>query len=472
MKKHKFLTIIFVAAMTFTMSLGNVISVFSAEDDTATGLNVEFVDTLDGITDEAIRTVPVAELTHDSNMQLSIPADISVSEEDCMGEFPSDETSGITAYSSANSITQEVSDTIETEGGWKYLLVSLAPGEILQATLAGPNNDNINYDLMLYTCNDGMLDTLVAASTLTTYMNNYNGGMTKSVEDGVSYINTGDTNQQYAVIVSATTGCSSTETFTLTISIDEKGYYDAAEPNDCPFDAVTISTGTKIIDGNLNVSNDQDWFEWDVPSSISGFSLSLSNSNYTAEVYYASGSSMVLVRPDSNGIYGFNSNYCYIRVYNLNSNFASSNYELTIRPYGKTASTIYTTFNGDMGTDKASYPEGTRHRFQNILRPSVLVVDGSGYPVNEQEVKLTWISGSWNDFTGNSQREQYITTDSNGRGNFNLEVPVSLGYHSCLLSGAITFKHYYDIDGIVFQCGNASDQQIVYHYAHSEYISS
>ena len=100
------------------------------------------------------------------------------------------------------------------------------------------------------------------------------------------------------------------------------------------------------------------------------------------------------------------------------------------------------------------------------------MVDGSGYPVNEQEVKLTWISGSWNDFTGNSQREQYITTDSNGRGNFNLEVPVSLGYHSCLLSGAITFKHYYDIDGIVFQCGNASDQQIVYHYARSEYISS
>lgn len=472
MKRKKFLAMIFAAMMVLGISFDNEVKVSAAENDVETGLNVKFVDTLDGIAEEAIHTVSVAELSHEHNMQTNTPLDISISEEECMGEFPSNGADSISAYSSVNSITQEVTDIIDTEGGWKYLLITLAPGQILQATLAGPGNNDINYDLFLYTCNDGALDTLVSASTLTTYMNDYGGNSIKSVEDGVSYINTGNANQEYALIVSATTGYSSTETFALTISIDEEGCYDAAEPNDSPFDAVSISTGTKVVKGNLNVSNDQDWFEWNVPSAISGFSLSLSNSDYTAEVYYASGSSMVLVKPDGNGFYGYNSNYCYIRVYNLNKNFASTDYTLTIQPRGKTAATIYTTFDGDMGTDKATYLHGEYYRFQNILKPSVLVVDSSGYPVNNQDVKLTWISGSWNDFTGNSQREQFIVTDNNGRGSFNLEVPVSLGTHSYLLSGAITFRHYYDVDGIMFQCGDVVDQQIVYHFARSEYISS
>lgn len=324
--------------------------------------------------------------------------------------------------------------------------------------------------MLLYTYNDG-LDTYVAGSTLATYLNTYSDGTTKTVEDGVSYINTGEENQTYALIVYATTGYSSTEAFTLTVSIDEEGYYDASEPNDSPFTATTISTGANITGCSLNVSNDQDWFVWNVPSTVGGVSLSLSNSDYTAEIYYASGTSMVLVNPSS-GIYNLSSGYYYIRVYSVSESFVSSDYTLTLQPYGNTASTIKVTFNGDMGSNKVSYPEGSYYRFEDTLTPSVLVLDSSGYPVISQTVTLTWLSGSWNESTGNSTRSQSLTTDSNGKASFNLTVPTSLGYNSCLLTGAITFRHYYDIDGIVFTCGSASSSQIVYHFAYSVYVSS
>lgn len=64
----------------------------------------------------------------------------------------------------------------------------------------------------------------------------------------------------------ASSGCSATDSFSLTVSIDEEGYYDAAEPNDNPFNATTITTGQKVTGNSLNVSNDQDWYVWQVPS--------------------------------------------------------------------------------------------------------------------------------------------------------------------------------------------------------------
>lgn len=467
--KKKFLVSALVMTLLATNLLGNQFIVHAEENDAGSELDVEFVDSLDGIEDEALQTVFAADLLHENKLQQDNNLTVSVSEQDCIGEFSSNM---ISTYSSANSITQSFSGTIDTEGGLSYLLVTLAPGDILQATLAGPNNADINYDLLLYTYNDG-LDTYVTGSTLSTYINSYDSTTKKSVEDAISYINTGDSSQTYALIVYATEGCSSTATFTLTVSIDEEGYYDASEPNDNPFTAVTVSTGVKITGCNLNVSNDQDWFVWNVPSTISGVSLSLSNTLYTAEMYYASGTSMVLVKPDSNKIYKLNPGYYYIRVYNKKSEgFTSTDYTLTMQPYGKTVSTLKVTFDGDMGTAKATYTEGSYHRFQRKLTPSVMVLDASGYPVVSQEVTLTWLQeddpmGLKEPYSITTPAE---TTDSNGKVSFNLTTPEALGYHYCYLPGVMSFAHYYDIDGIVFICGGKSSGQIVYHFEWSEYM--
>lgn len=471
MKRKKLLSLSLAAFMSISLISGSI-SVKAEETAAESDLNVEVVDSLDGVEKESLVTVSAEELSHEYNLEQDISSNFTITEEDSLGEFQSGRAEGISTYSSTNSITQTISGTIETEGGLSYLLVTLAPGEILQASLAGPNNPNINYDLQLFTYNDGVLETYLTASTLETYMNTYkSGNITKSVEDCVSYINTGDSSQEYALIVYSASGYSATETFDLTVSIDEQGYYDASEPNDSPFTAVTVNTGAIITGCNLNVSNDQDWFVWNVPSTINGVSLSLDNSDYTAEIYHANGLSMILDSPDSNGLYSLDTKAYYIRVYNCNDTFISSDYTLTFVPSGTKASTIKMTFSGDMESEKVAYPEGLHYRFKELLTPSVIILDNSGYPVTFQEVSLTWLSGSWNEATGNSQKVATPQiTGVDGKAQFSLQTPRSLGFCSCLVGAAKTFRHYYDIDGIVFKCGNASYQEIIYHYAYSDYI--
>lgn len=479
MKRKKLLSLTLTAFMSISL-ISSSVSVKAEETVTESGLNVEFVDSLEGVEKESLITVSAEELSHEYNLEQNISSNFTITEEDSLGEFQSGRADGISTYSSTNSITQSIPGTIETEGGLSYLLVTLAPDEILQASLAGPNNPNINYDLQLYTYNNGVLETFLTGSTLETYMNTYKNenetdedkkNVTKSVEDCVSYINTGDSSQEYALIVYSTSGYSATETFNLTVSIDEQGYYDASEPNDSPFTAVSVDTGAIITGCNLNVSNDQDWFVWNVPSTVNGVSLSLDNSDYTAEIYHASGLSMILDSPDANGLYSLDTKAYYIRVYNCNDTFTSGDYTLTFIPSGTTAATIKMTFSGDMDSEKIAYSEGLHYRFKEVLTPSVIVLDNSGYPVTFQKVSLIWLSGSWNEATGNSEKTaDPQITDINGKAQFNLQTPRALGFCSCLVGAAKTFRHYYDIDGIVFKCGNASYQEMLYHYAYSDYI--
>jgi len=470
MKRKRLLVLITATVMSITL-LGGSVTVKAEENGTEQKLNVEFVDSLEGVEKEALVTVSAEELSHDYEMQQNVSPNFTLTEEDFLGEFQPGQAEGISGYSSANSITQDIPGVIETEGGLSYLLVNLAPGQILQATLAGPNNPDINYDLQLYTYNNGVLETLLAASTLETYMNTYKEqGVTKSVEDSISYINTGDAVQEYALIVYSVAGCSSTETFNLTVSLDEQGYYDASEPNDSPFTAVTVDTGAIVTGCNLNVSNDQDWYVWNVPSTVNGVSLSLDNSDYTVEVYHNVGLSMVLDSPDANGLYSLEAKNYYIRVYNCNSNFTSSDYTLTFVPSGTTAATIKMTFQGDMESEKISYNEGPHYRFKEYLRPSVVVLDASGYPVTLQKIRLTWLSTAWNEETGNDEAHQDADIDMNGKAEFNLETPRALGSCSFTFGTAKRFRHYYDYDGIVLKCGNASYQERIYHFAYSDYL--
>lgn len=448
MKKQKFLTSMLVAAMALSTMTANFSSV-SATSISSTNSKKAVSE-------------------HSRVVEKENIPDVSIATSDELGKMQ--RTINKMQRSSVNSVTETFTGFLEAEGDTTYLMLTLAPGEIIQATLAGPNDASINYDILLYTVDDGNLGTCVASCALDTYMNKYSDGKTKSVEDALSYIHSGEYNQSYALFVLASSGYSDTEPFSLTVSIDEEGYYDDAEPNDNPFNAVTITTGQKVTGNNLNVSNDQDWYVWRVPSTIYGVSMNLSKSSYAAEIYYAiDDGSMVLVQSTSSGIYKLGSGYYYVRVHNASDNFVSSDYTLSFQPYGNTASKISVAFNGDQGSNKVNYGAGSYYRAKSKISPTVTVLDSSGYPVVGQSVTLVWQSGCWSENSGNFERKQTLITNSSGKATFSLSLPPAMGKYSYVGGSAITFEHYYDTAAFGVFCGNISNTQPMYHFAYSSY---
>lgn len=450
MRKQKILTSVLIVAMAISTMTANFSSVSAAS---ASNTNSKELVT-----------------EHSRIVEKEKMSDVSIANSDELGKMQ--RTTNKMQRSSANSVTETFTGVLEAEGDTTYLMLTLAPEEIIQATLAGPNDASINYDMLLYTVDDaGNLGTCVAGCGLDTYMNEYSDGETKSVEDALSYIHSGEGNQSYALFVVASSGCSATDPFSLTVSIDEEGYYDAAEPNDNPFNATTITTGQKVTGNSLNVSNDQDWYVWQVPSTIYGVSMNLSETGYAAEIYYAiDDGAMVLVKPTSSGIYKLGSGYYYIRVHNVSNNFVSSDYTLSFQPYGNTASKINVAFNGDQGSSKVNYGAGSYYRAKSKISPTVTVLDSSGYPVVGQSVLLVWQSGCWSEGSGNFERRQTVTTDSSGKATFNLSLPPAMGNYSYVNGSAITFEHYYDTAAFGVYCGSVSYTQAMYHFAYSSYV--
>lgn len=112
----------------------------------------------------------------------------------------------------------------------------------------------------------------------------------RMVDEGISYIHSDEEIGTYAVFVVSSSGSSTTESFTLTVSVDEAGFYDGNEPNDSPFEAMAVSGNT--VNASLHVVNDQDWYA--VQMGETGIYSAEAGSG-TAEIYYAvTGNKMVL----------------------------------------------------------------------------------------------------------------------------------------------------------------------------------
>lgn len=246
---------------------------------------------------------------------------------------------------SANNLTQQFTDVITAEGDYKYVEFSLAEGEIFNASLVCPNNANLNYDLVLMSiAEDGSL-TAIKASNLGTYIDPDTG---KTADEGISYIHNQATVGNFAIFVFATTGSSSTDSFTLTISLDLPNSYDSHETNDSPFEATSISSLS--TNGSLHVMNDQDWY---MVSTTKGV-YTVTAGNYQAEVYgVAERNRMVrALKTGSNYVLG-NATY-FVRVYSDDSqdNFTFGNYTLELTDQSKYA-TMQTAF--DFGNWENSY---------------------------------------------------------------------------------------------------------------------
>ncbi|MDE7479137.1 MAG: hypothetical protein K2M91_14560, partial [Lachnospiraceae bacterium] len=434
---RKSLSAVMAVALAVSMSFSVPEEVLAASEDTtvetdiAGDLEVEFVDNMEDL-EVNLEEIQAEELPRGNGLERKAVSDIVISEENSMGDkVRSSRADGISMAYSDQSVTVEITGIIKSENSVSYIPVALAPGEILQATLKLPTNVELDYDLLLYEFDNDTLGDYIKGSTLTTYMNNYPDGTTKSVDEAIAYINTDSVVHSYAVIVFPSKGYSTTESFGLTISLDQAGYYDASEPNESPFDVKTVTSNTNIVGNNLNVINDQDWFVIST-TKLRRIGFVVSESSYSVEVYYALDKSMVLVNPQD-GLYNLSEGNYYIKVYNKKSEFVSKDYSLQVEEYGYIPAKINVYYDGDMNwnivdfIDKSDY-HYTGYRFYQVLLPSITVVDSQGNRVAYTNVAMKWTSGGRRDENGHYQTiTKVVTTDKHGMASFRMVTPTALG---------------------------------------------
>lgn len=412
--------------------------------------------------DDDLENKQAGELPSGNTLESGVIPNVSMLNMEIVGENEkSNRVDGISTVSSEQSVTVSVEGTISEEGTVSYLPVTLAPGDILQATLEVPVNPQLDYDLLLYEFDNNTLGNGIKSSSLSTYMNKYPDGTVKSVDEGIAYINSDSVNHTYAVIVFPANGYSATDSFKLTISLDEEGYYDASEPNESPFDVKTVTSNTYIEGHSLNVPNDQDWFVINTTglsaTGVKKLGFIVSESSYNVEVYYAVNTEMRLVNPVDD-VYSITDGNYYIKVFQKNANFVSKDYSLKILGYGDIPAKLEVFYDFDMDGQKFDYHEGLHYAFQYVLLPGVRVTDGNGNRVPNVNVTLEWI-GDTAISPNNGHQTKIETTDLSGYVKFRMQVPRAHGIH--IYTTIAT--HCYDYDTMIISCGTARDTINLYH---------
>lgn len=473
--------------LSLIMLVSSSITVFAEEEQAIqeeNGVNVQVVDAFE----EEMHEVDASELTKSDCLPVKAPE-----KEIRLEEGTKLEKTGNASKLRSSGSTQSVYGTIANEGEYAYDIIALNPNEAINVTLECPRNSALDYDLFLYEVDsEGYLGNMLTGSSTETYMNTYPDGTIKTLDEAFAYTNKTTEVKYYAIIVLASVGGSTTDTFKLTFSVIDGSECDVAEPNDSPYDAYElpeIAGGTTTFSQlSLHIVNDQDWFLWRAPSDAAGVEISAtlkdvtSNQYYNVEVYKAEGNKMILSSRNGSGNYRIGPGVNYIRVFADEASFTESSYELALKPWSNTAAKINVRLDGDEGDKQyAPYPGGTYFRFQYKLCPEIQIVSASGYLVRDQLVKLTWKSGSWAEHTGNMIREISGHTNNEGRVVLTLardlpspnDLPISLGQQSCFRDGPIQFIDYYDVDGIAITAGNAPAYiTAVYHLMRSDYFGS
>ena len=256
---------------------------------------------------------------------ISLTQDISVSQKDYnldSGILMGDLTKRKNARSEV-SITREFTDFITVEGDYKFVQFSLNEGEIFNGSLVCPQNDNLDYDLMLGRVSDDGKITIIKECALGTNIDENTG---KTVDEGISFVHNQAAEGHYAVLVCATIGSSSVYSFTLTVSLDAAGSYDRNEPNDSAFDATSISNLN--ANGSLHVENDQDWYVANIKDGV----YEATAGNYQAEIYYAAEGNKLIRAEMSGKNFVLDDGIYYIKVFSdkKGEDFTFGSYTLQI----------------------------------------------------------------------------------------------------------------------------------------------
>ena len=243
------------------------------------------------------------------------------------------------------SITQSFTDYITSQDEMKSITFALTEGQILNASLSCPQNNNLDYNLVLASVDDEGSATPIKVSSLGTFVDPNTG---KTVDEGISYVHNQGTVGYFALFVLSSAGSSTTDSFTLTVSIGNPGIFDGNEPNDSAFEATSISGLS--ASGSLHVENDQDWYMVNLKSGL----YEVTAGSYNTDIYYVEEGNR-LVKPDLAGSrYIIDDRTYFVKVSSDKSgdNFKADSYTLHL-----VDKSVYSTISGayDFGNWKNSY---------------------------------------------------------------------------------------------------------------------
>lgn len=374
---------------------------------------------------------------------------------------------------SSRAVSGSWTETLASQGQYSFKVVTLAPNQIVNATLECPLDENLNYNLYIYEVDsNGYLTSLVAGSETETYMNTYPDSVRKTLDEGAAYVNRSSETKTYAVGVHSARGGSSTSPYTLNVSLDVAGAFDAAEPNDSPYAAYVLNSGSIGISGaSIHAMNDQDWFQWSVPTGTKSAKISV-DLGYDVEVYsVANGNQMVLVNAGEES-FDTTSGAYYLKIYSKTGATSTQGYTMNIQhTFEDVVSSFSYQLKSDKSSDFATYYERTAFRFEDYFTATGQVLSSNGNGVDGHRVVVGWESGAWTAASGNQTRTAVGYTDENGNFSITLKTPTSLGSNSCLLTGPINFLHKFDICWIsVIPDGFEYQEEGAYHFSHSQYL--
>ena len=407
-----------------------------------------------------------------NDMELSILEDVEVTSGKSLtaeeldvtisGEEPTiygseEQISAISDDTSSTLYTATVSGCLAKSGDYALYAAELPAGSYLQARLTLPNNNQIDYDLVLY---DSAL-SIIKASDYLTFLN-----QTGTLEESVGY--KAISNEKVYIGIFSSNGGSDTEEYKLDFSI-ATNYSENNEPNENAKEAVALNLGKSgaSVSGALNSAIDNDWYSFTVLDSLNYDKIRLDmdfvskTNDYNIEIYrnlstdyYA----MQLIAYGKGGQITLSAGTYFLRVVCTNTlnDFNAGDfptYKLSVIPVTKVDKIKITKFSGYHGAT-VDYPQGTYYRIdENEYGPNQIMITGwayyediagNKYAAPNVKVDATITDLQWSAIDRPDMDTVYgsAITDQNGSFTMNIYLNPALGGLSHV---AIVSTHYYDL---------------------------
>lgn len=281
---------------------------------------------------------------------------------------------------------RSVSGYLSNSGDYALYTAELPAGSYLQARLTLPNNNQIDYDLVLY---DSAL-SVIKSSDYLTFLN-----AAGTIAESIGYKASG--NEKVYIGVFSSLGGSDTEAYTLEFSI-ATNYSETNEPNENAKEAIDLALGKEgaiaSVSGVLNSAIDNDWYSFTVLDNMYYDKIRLDmdfvskTNDYNIEVYRNLSTDyygMQLVARGKSGEMKLPVGSYFLRVVCTNTinNFNAGDlptYKLTVSPVSRVSGIEITKYAGGYQWAICDYAEGPYYRTYEVLNePTMIIIRGWAY---------------------------------------------------------------------------------------------